>query len=387
LFALSEAYGQAARNGQTITAKYLGNIWKVKILEKDWEKATGNVTLDAKKVEARMKACGLSLKHLQARLTSGASKLNDRTVKTAVDGKDCRITTAGLIAEALGLDDYPELLPGQFADLESAGVQGWENRFGEWQIVKVLSVFRDLSNGLQCELSKATNRLLPNTFGRCKRYNLRLMKTDKRAETETRLVRHPLVCDRLGRHPSFPVNKRADYHSPDYFWIVDLWEEGRTLEDTLQAGPLAPSQLRRTMRELAEGLQALHEREIVRRELTPEFIILREADSSVLLTDLELAKLLDGSPTVSLRWNETPYLAPEVYAGQVDARSDIFSWGQILYHAATGRLPNKMLGPKDLLGLELTPAVKRILSHCVKPMPEDRPKTMTEILEAIRDWK
>ncbi len=133
-------------------------------MEKDWEEATGNVTLDAKKVEARMKACGLSLKQLQARLKSGASKLDKRTVETAVHGKDCRITTAGLIAESLGLADYRELLPGQFADLESAGVRGWENRFGEWQIVKVLSVFRDLSNGLQCELSKATNRLLPNTF-------------------------------------------------------------------------------------------------------------------------------------------------------------------------------------------------------------------------------
>ena len=95
------------------------------------------------------------------------------------------------------------------------------------------------------------------------------------------------------------------------------------------------------MRELAEGLQALHDHGIVRRELTPESIVLREADSSVLLTDLELAKLLDGSPTVSLRWNETPYLAPEVHSGKVDARSDIFSWGQILYHAATGTRPDE----------------------------------------------
>jgi hypothetical protein len=78
LFALSEAYGQAARNGQTITTQYLGNIWRVKMLEKDWEKATGNVTQDAKKVEARMNACGLSLKHLQARLKSGAFEMDSR---------------------------------------------------------------------------------------------------------------------------------------------------------------------------------------------------------------------------------------------------------------------------------------------------------------------
>jgi hypothetical protein len=154
LFALSEAYEQAARNGQTITTKYLGNIWRVKILEKDWEKATGNVTLDAKKVEARMKACGLSLKQLQARLKSGASKLNDLTVKTAVDGKTCRITTASLIAEALGLDDYRELLPGQFADLESTGVQGWENRFGEWQTVKVCPCFGTYPTGSSANSAK-----------------------------------------------------------------------------------------------------------------------------------------------------------------------------------------------------------------------------------------
>lgn len=250
---------------------------------------TGNVRLDPDKVRQRMQVCRLSLAGLQTRLKAEPFAIDGRTIKTALEGKSCRVSTACFIAQALGLDGYEDLLPGPSAEDGRGDGNGSENRFGEWQIVQVLSVFRDLSNGLQCELSKATNRLLPNTYGRCKRYNLRLMKTDERAETETRLVRHPLVCDRLGRHPSFPVNKRADYHSPDYFWIVDLWEEGRTLEDTLKVGPLAPSQLSRTMRELAEGLQALHEHGIVRRELAPESIVLRETDRSVLLTDLELS--------------------------------------------------------------------------------------------------
>lgn len=354
---------------------------------KDRKEATGNVELDSEKVKRRMAVCRLSLKDLQARLKTGSSEIGSRTVKTAVHGKRCHISTAGMIAQALGLHDYRELLPGQFAEFESAEWHGWENRFGEWQIVQVLSVFRDLSNGLQCELSKATNRLLPNTYGRCKRYNLRLMKTNKRAETETRLVRHPLVCDRLGRHPSFPVNKRADYHSPDYFWVVDVWEDGRTLEDALQSGPLAPSQLSRTMRELAEGLQALHEHGIVRRELAPESIVLRETDGSVLLTDLELAKLLDGGPTVSLRWRETPYLAPEVHSGKVDARSDLFSWGQILYIAATGRRPEKLPSPAAFMATELPLTVKQVAARCVAPMPDSRPGSMKDVLKAIRDWK
>ena len=67
--------------------------------------------------------------------------------------------------------------------------------------------------------------------------------------------------------------------------------------------------LARVMRQIAEGLKALHAAEIIRRELSPRFVLLRESGiESVVLTDFELGKLFDGSPTVASDWPSDPYL-------------------------------------------------------------------------------
>jgi serine/threonine protein kinase len=144
--------------------------------------------------------------------------------------------------------------------------------------------------------------------------------------------------------------------------------------------------LQKVVRQIAEALQALHEHGIVRRELTPEFITLRDADLSVLLTDLELAKILEGGRTVSTDWKENPFVAPEVFRGECDVRTDLFSWGQILYYAATGKKPDKPPNPAAFLGVELPRAVKQVATKCVATMPKDRPGSMEDVLKAIRNW-
>jgi serine/threonine protein kinase len=141
------------------------------------------------------------------------------------------------------------------------------------------------------------------------------------------------------------------------------------------------------MREIGEGLQALHEHKIIRRELTPEAIILRSKDSSVLLTDLELAKLPEGNPTVRGKWQDNPYLAPEVIDDEIDLRADLFSWGQIFYHAATGKPPQGITEPADFLPVDLPKRFKRVVTRCVAPFPKDRPGSFEEVLEALEAWK
>jgi serine/threonine protein kinase len=205
--------------------------------------------------------------------------------------------------------------------------------------------------------------------------------------SEERLGRHPDVCDSLAKHPFFPQNKRADYHSPDCFWVVDAWEEGKTLAETVASSPLQGPLLGQVMLELAEALQVLHDHGIVRRELTPEFILLRETDSSVLLTDLELAKILEGAKTVSKHWEENPFVGFEVFSGKCDVRTDVFSWGQILYYTATGKEPEKIPDPAMFFRVDLPPSVKKVAMQCVERMPEKRPKDMSRVLKAIRKAK
>ena len=82
---------------------------------------------------------------------------------------------------------------------------------------------------------------------------------------------------------------------------------------------------------IACGLKALHRAGIIRRELSPRFVLLREADDRPILMDLELAKLSEGVPTVSPQeWPEDPYRAIEVGGdAPIDARADLYSWGRI----------------------------------------------------------
>ena len=53
------------------------------------------------------------------------------------------------------------------------------------------------------------------------------------------------------------------------------------------------------MKGIASGLKALHAAGVIRRELTPDFVLLNERDDRPILTDLELAKLIEGGPTVA----------------------------------------------------------------------------------------
>ena len=56
----------------------------------------------------------------------------------------------------------------------------------------------------------------------------------------------------------------------------------------------------------------------------------------MVLTDFELAKLLDGNPTVAGRWPDDEYRAPEIGEEGIDERADLYSWGRILVRAIAG---------------------------------------------------
>jgi serine/threonine protein kinase len=142
------------------------------------------------------------------------------------------------------------------------------------------------------------------------------------------------------------------------------------------------------MLQIAEGLQALHKQEFVRRELSPDFITLRADNQSVLLTDLELAKLLDGTPPTPVDWRKNPYVAPEMSGNDaIDARSDLFSWGQILYHAATGNEPPGEPKPGQFDGVDLPDFVKKTAAKCISTGRSNRPRDVRAILKTARSWE
>jgi serine/threonine protein kinase len=258
----------------------------------------------------------------------------------------------------------------------------------EWLSLEVITPVLTASNELQYEIHKM-RRKLEYQLGRGKRYQMNNIPADIQEKWREKLLRHSKTCHALERHGQFPIcySSFPDPKHKGVWWVIDEWIEGRTLADVLESGPLSPTLLPRVMREIAIGLKGLHDREIVRRELSPQSIVLREADSSVVLTDLELAKFLDDTPTVSEKWEPDPYRAPEAEGKDVNPQADIYSWGRIFVHAATGELPDEGKEAAVLAKTNLPDAVVRIVQQCVLGPRSHRPKKIDRVIRAIRTWK
>jgi eukaryotic-like serine/threonine-protein kinase len=129
--------------------------------------------------------------------------------------------------------------------------------------------------------------------------------------------------------------------------------EGPTLADRLQRGPLPVSEALAIARQIAEALDAAHEKGIVHRDLKPANIVLQptagplSSDARVKVLDFGLAKTAHPSdgPTISVAATETgralgtpAYMSPEQARGlAVDKRTDIWAFGCVVFEMLTGR--------------------------------------------------
>jgi serine/threonine protein kinase/Tol biopolymer transport system component len=177
---------------------------------------------------------------------------------------------------------------------------------------------------------------------------------------------------------------------------------GETLADRLKSGPLPLNETLGIAREIAEALEVAHEKGIVHRDLKPANVKLTPA-GRVKVLDFGLAKLQDSgagtadpsnSPTISALHTEkgvilgtAAYMSPEQARGkEVDKRSDIWSFGCILYVMLTGRqtFPNGETVTDTLAGIlerepdwqalpSATPAkIRSLLERCLRKDPRQR---------------
>ena len=186
---------------------------------------------------------------------------------------------------------------------------------------------------------------------------------------------------------------------------------GRTLTDIIPRGGLRVPQIINYSAQIADALAAAHGAGIIHRDLKPANIMVTDRDL-VKLLDFGLAKLapaasLDGDPDAT---NLAPltiqgsivgtlcYMSPEQAQGiAVDARSDIFSFGAVLYEMATGMrafagansisMLFSVLRDEPRRVLEITPEVPPILSdvihRCLNKDPDARFQTMAELRDGF----
>ncbi len=182
-------------------------------------------------------------------------------------------------------------------------------------------------------------------------------------------------------HPNvIPVYEAGELDGTLY--LIMRWVEGTDLRTLLTAsGRLSPGRAIRLLQPVASALAAAHRRGLVHRDVKPANVLLARSEEAyedhVYLTDFGIARQTDGESITrtGLFVGTIDYTAPERFeGGKGDARSDIYSFGCMLFEALTGHVPFDR--PTD---------VSKMFSHVNDPVPSARNEVdgIPEQLDAI----
>jgi TolB-like protein/predicted Ser/Thr protein kinase len=206
-------------------------------------------------------------------------------------------------------------------------------------------------------------------------------------------------------HPNIETVYEFDTQDGMDFLVME-YVPGKTLADRLIGGALPEKEVIALGMQIAAALAEAHEHGIVHRDLKPANIALTEKGQAKVL-DFGLAKLLrprDETTADSLSSTHgaagtLPYMSPEQLRGeQVDARSDIYTIGAVLYEMATYRrafgepLASRLIDavlhqtpvPPRALNPRISPELERIILKCLDKNPEQRYQSAKELLVDLR---
>jgi hypothetical protein len=188
---------------------------------------------------------------------------------------------------------------------------------------------------------------------------------------------------------------------------------GTTLRQRLDRDArLAPQDAVAVGLQILRGLAAAHARGIVHRDIKPENVFVTD-DGQVKILDFGVARLTTPSPleaatmaasmtAAGVAIGTAAYMSPEQLRGQpVDARSDLWSFGVVLYELVAGQRPFRGDSAADTISAILTgdppelatagggvvPALERVIHHCLEKAPEQRFQAASDVafdLEALR---
>ncbi|HLB61817.1 MAG TPA: Stk1 family PASTA domain-containing Ser/Thr kinase [Actinomycetota bacterium] len=184
-------------------------------------------------------------------------------------------------------------------------------------------------------------------------------------------------------------------------YIVMELVEGRTLSDFLsKGGRLTPDRAGQIAESVCRALAVAHKHGVVHRDVKSGNIMVTR-DGEVKVMDFGIARLETGAETIAQTaavLGTASYLSPEQARGEkVDARSDIYSLGIVLYEMVTGRVPftgdspvavaykhvQEAPDPPSKLNPDVTPALDAIVLRCLAKNPANRYQTATDLREDL----
>ena len=209
-----------------------------------------------------------------------------------------------------------------------------------------------------------------------------------------RLEREARAISQLN-HPNIVAVYDVGSEAGVEYVVMELLE-GETLGAKLKNGPVSPRRALDYATQIARGLAAAHDKGIIHRDLKPENVFIT-TDGRVKILDFGLAHQLRGENELSRAVSKltapgmvvgtVAYMSPEQARGlPIDRRSDVFSFGAVLYEMLSGKLPfeaetvfETMMAivngePRDLKEVvpNLPPVLYRIVHHCLEKAPDAR---------------
>jgi eukaryotic-like serine/threonine-protein kinase len=209
-------------------------------------------------------------------------------------------------------------------------------------------------------------------------------------------------------HPNILAVHQMGTHQGSPYLVSELLE-GETLREQLKCGKLVVRKAIDYGVQIARGLSAAHEKGIVHRDLKPENLFVTK-DGRVKILDFGLAKLMQlqsSDPAAPTLGGETEpgavmgtvgYMSPEQVRGQpADHRTDIFSFGAILYEMLAGKrafqketaadtqsaILNEDPASISQVTTNIAPALQRVVHRCLEKTPEQRFQSASDLAFAL----
>jgi serine/threonine protein kinase len=221
----------------------------------------------------------------------------------------------------------------------------------------------------------------------------------KDEEWKERFLREARTVAQLN-HPNIATIYSIDQQGETLFIAMELIE-GQALAEVTAKGPMMPADAVRVAIHVCDGLSEAHAKGIVHRDIKPDNIIL--SPRFVKILDFGIAKQIGGTADPGLTQGGmvvgTPhYMSPEQALGRaVDARTDIFSLGVVMYEMLSGSKPFigeavtevllkiVMNEPRDIAqaAFGITPALANIIRRCMQKQPDDRFQDCEELRSAL----
>ena len=257
-------------------------------------------------------------------------------------------------------------------------------------------IIEKLGEGAMGEIYKAEDVRLRHRFVAIKILTHRLLDDEG---AKTRIRKEAEAVGRLN-HPNIATLHEFDWFEDQPFICME-YIDGTTLQERISATRLSSPEIIQLGVEIAEGLKYVHDHGVLHRDIKPSNIMLTQ-DGHVKITDFGLAKIEiePGITDTNVIMGTPRYMSPEAVQGhKVDHRSDLYSFGIVLFEMITGEPPfggeswpliaYKTVNEEipDILTIrdDVPSGLASIVSELLAKVPEERTQDAGEVARAFRD--